>query len=613
MTDYSLQITPISASGGKTKAQPIVLPLCPSDQELPISTAAVRNYDKYQIEILCSKQLAVGCDARWKVLLNGEEINSIPHWLSSTGTVVLPRKFDELYFNDLLGYALFQLRITQSDGTTETFKCSPIRILFKRDKQAKHTETIARYVIEQGCEYLVKHYEPVYDPSGKASETALGGSDIISFVERIIQVYEFDLEYFRSNSRAKIKIEGRVDALEKLRSFTSETLRFIATHPEELVPSNQSTGIKSGALSFIPRRSWIQGDRMDRNVYENQIVLGFLRTVINHLSGLTKGIEIVNVRDEEEEKRLEKEGLFDSSILIKRGLSFEEEKIFGLISKLRGLFLLYQEFLQADPLIINRAPEPTAVFMSIPAYSRVYKLLYDWFNVRKVKLIKSSFFLEPTRTSRIYEYYCLIKLIKEVLHKDFYIVKQEEIKWPAETDLNEENINNIYQFKSNTEEQVTLYYQPVIRANLNNAAELLLYRNSTGHISENGYLAYGNTGECYTPDYVLKYEKKGNGGPAKYIIADAKFSQSKEIINKELLKLIFKYQTSISVIHDKDSMSGLSVFCGKGKSERKPPLFNIKNPVTGEIPDSGIYICDVQPEVDDHMIPTGFLANEDAL
>ena len=110
---------------------------------------------------------------------------------------------------------------------------------------------------------------------------------------------------------------------------------------------------------------------------------------------------------------------------------------------------------------------------------------------------------------------------------------------------------------SNNQHQVTLYYQPVIyNTDWSSVNGIGLYRNNS--IPANTDDEKG--APYYTPDYLIKIENKNT---AKYLIIDAKFSDSATVKKYDVKDLAFKYLFSVSPINATDIVMGMCIIYGK--------------------------------------------------
>ena len=94
--------------------------------------------------------------------------------------------------------------------------------------------------------------------------------------------------YFKANSRFKIDKMAKVDRFEHLQYITPATVQFIATHPEELRRMSSCSGIRIGKSVYQPERTLSIQNVRSYDIYENQVVLGFIRKMIDSIEELSE-------------------------------------------------------------------------------------------------------------------------------------------------------------------------------------------------------------------------------------------------------------------------------------------------------------------------------------
>jgi len=90
---------------------------------------------------------------------------------------------------------------------------------------------------------------------------AEGKSDLesqIQIIRDIIQVYSETIGYFRLNAKFKLSPIGRVDHYEKAKSVSNRMINYIVMHPEHLMHTSISTGIRVHKQNFIPSKTLVE-------------------------------------------------------------------------------------------------------------------------------------------------------------------------------------------------------------------------------------------------------------------------------------------------------------------------------------------------------------------
>ena len=96
----------------------------------------------------------------------------------------------------------------------------------------------------------------------------------------ILKVYAENYRHFYNNSRARLTEIKSVDSIEKLTTFSQDTARFIVTHPQYLSMAKDGP-VKFKSNTYIPRKTLVSSNRKSYDIYENRIVLGFLKYLSN--------------------------------------------------------------------------------------------------------------------------------------------------------------------------------------------------------------------------------------------------------------------------------------------------------------------------------------------
>lgn len=92
----------------------------------------------------------------------------------------------------------------------------------------------------------------------------------------VIKAYERNFKIFSSYQGPMVSGQVKKISMEEIKYFSSSVYEFIVTHPEELVPVAEATGIQFGGIHYQPKHSVIKVTNINKDTYENRIVIGFL-------------------------------------------------------------------------------------------------------------------------------------------------------------------------------------------------------------------------------------------------------------------------------------------------------------------------------------------------
>ncbi len=403
--------------------------------------------------------------------------------------------------------------------------------------------------------------------------------------EQIASLYEMHWNYFRSNARYKLKTQGSVESFHKLSSYSAETVRFIATHPEELMPTSNRTGIRFAGRNYLPKHTLVQKNIQSHDIYENQVVCAFLKLVVLNARKLKAQMRALaqNAVPELPDIR----SYCDSSVLM-LGAVYEQIKthivrLDRVLSRLEILIDLYLPLMKVKPISLNSCPKPTATMFAIPSYKAVFNAIVNWFNKPAFELEKEYFVAQNSMKSQLYEYYVLIKIVNHFLDNGWELVQSQGIDWPNKPEyyINPDFDNSFILKKGKS--RLRVYYVPVITPEDNGI--LKLYRASSFFL-DNNYKLHGVSAKspAYTPDYVLEFTE---GKRRRFVIADAKYTRMANLMEgDQMMKLLLKYKFGLKTIESSDYVSKIVFFCGRPEfaenaDPKLPAITDYPNPKTG--------------------------------
>ena len=479
-------------------------------------------------------------------------------------------------FNDTFGFARITLELILKNGEMLRLFSNYLPIMVKDEETVTQIQNMYEYVLNN--EQILLHKgvntnEIAHETSNNENDKAISKVTIAADIARL---YENNFGYFRTNSRYKIKENYVVDNVEKLRNISSKTLEYIASHPEQLGPIAGNGAVQFNGQGYIPKKTLIQENQISVDIYENQVIIGFLHTIISDLYSMKENLDGISNSIPEDIKvsnnKLNplKEGEYIHSaqlVLFKTGkiIHDKQEKISKLLDKFQGILSMYNSVLNVTKTEVLNIPKPTPIFMSIPNYNMMFNGFRRWFAAESIALeynskeeayTEESFMLSFVNLSSFYELYVLCRLINDIKAKGYSLEYSEKYSYKLKEDLfyGESEAMNTYIFSNENEEKLTLYYQPVIYKGGHKNNRTGLYRNISLSFSENGY-----TGEYYVPDYVIK---KNVNGRNEYFILDAKYMPQNNVKYK-IPELSYKYLFSLSTIDKDDEILGLYILYGK--------------------------------------------------
>lgn len=536
------------------------------------------NNDKkpYTVEEILDIHAKVYSDTVYMIDISCEEIREIIVYINGESVVSNYRdgmiyfgRENEKVFAGIIGLAQISLFITYQDGKTEWAYSEYASVLIRASETNKALDLMLKYVYKNQEDIL--HRDSKVTEIGKQyNEKYEDFWSQVILLEEIANVYENNYGYFKANCRYKLEKVDVMDRVEKMQEVDARTLQYISQHPEYL--KNAVTGIRYGMQFFLPSKTLMTQKKITNDIYENQVVISFLEYILNEVEALSEKIqEYINLLHIE---IVADDGYIVSSYLLyanaREVLDEFQNRILELKRQYRKLVASYSKILIVKRVTMAKRPEPSAIFMNLPQYNRIYECILRWFGKTGYDLMNERTMISFMHAPAIYEAYVLIKLITQIKEFGYDLIESKLAIYPKQAGwlYKNRNYNNTFVF-SNEDSKITLYYEPVIydedRRNING---IELYRNN--NISLGRDTDDERKGHYYVPDYIIKYEKDEK---IQYLICDAKFSRKTKVQYQIIPDLAYKYLTSISPLPENVSVLGLFVFYGLNENNNNIESF----------------------------------------
>ena len=459
-------------------------------------------------------------------------------------------------FKDCIGFVQFRISIVDPKGN-ETWLFSELAsVLLVSSRKIENINSMIDYVYHNQSDLL----------KGSISTSSIGsynGSKYDDFrsqiilLEEVANVYESCYGFYKANSRYKLDQVEVVDRVDHLKYIDSKTLSYMTQHPEYL--HREQNGLRYRGANYLPTKTLMLQNKISKDIYENRIILTFLQKVIVECTNLKRQIDdclkkiVINVNVESEyvsSAYILYIGVRDS--LLEYGRKLDEIK-----ERLSVLLGSYKDAFGIEDIREEFQLKPTAAFLSVPQYNRIYLCIRKWIDKSGYDLTKELSMLSFYDVPSIYEAFVLIKLINQFKSWGYTLIESKRIAYSVESGWMYDNkdYNNTFILKSDSS-TITIYYAPVIYDFDNREKTgISLYRNNS--VSLKSGLRSGRT--FYAPDYLIKCEKDNK---VRYCICDAKWTGFEKLRDCLMPELIYKYISSISPANKDTELVGMNIFFG---------------------------------------------------
>lgn len=352
-----------------------------------------------------------------------------------------------------------------------------------------------------------------------------------------------DMIYYIASDKGlyrEINSESSESALivSSINNYFDRVFMAVQKYKPYFFPQNSSAGFsaskttRQGRVSFLTKR-----ENMEPGSDEERVqLIKFLNMLYDDALSILKEFEDILFKNTKRFRDLKKNippgfsapVITTQELRIKKGFK-EFNRLRRSISKLRRLLEVMGSF--------NRRVKKDSFRLKKDfKIKEVNNLIFMWQKSRKMSLSYQKFFYNIESLDKLYEYYCLARLLNFIDVNEYLPDREKDINYNYKTENelfeNEEFLYNTFYRKKN-DLKLTLYFQPVIYGNH--------YENEIGLLRTSGYdgmyTPFNKTGNYYSPDFVLKI----SGVKDAYLILDSKFQTRNTILKGHMEEVISKY------------------------------------------------------------------------
>ncbi len=497
-------------------------------------------------------------------------------------------------FLTYFGYIVLRVEIMREDGQSKTLYTKYINVCSRDANNNDNAEQIMKELDKYDGSIIGDWAFNKYPQEQKnvkysfwyGSFRPKSGRHIDAYIEllkNIMKIYRQNFYFFKMNAYHKIEYHKKIISYDKIRRCAQNDFQWLMQNADSFAPVSQNVGISYQNKNYLPNN--ILGDEQYKNfdIYENQVVVNFLNTVLRNCCEIYDSMKKEN-RPEILRKHINPSGTYSFSILTLNNSKLENWS--GQLDKIkRELQILFMQYSKLLPLrqtaIIRIMPHTTKVFMEVRYYREIFDAVRQWFDFGEFSIDRINAMLKIKTMDTLYEYYCLYRMLKMLLEKNWELTKSDR-------DSNNE-ICDVYIFAKG-DKKLTLYYQPKIFGHKFNDNGITLFRTKRNY---NGKERYEDKNKCYwEPDFVIKIQDESD---SRYAILDAKYAETESIRNIILPECADKYVNQISEKYNPFAVRIMALLQGKyaeniGFAEWKDPQLTdlgkeyYKGPIIGYIP-----------------------------
>jgi hypothetical protein len=506
------------------------------------NTAEILMFERQPCLETLNNELLLFENYQYKLIIRGnEDVDNIELFV---GDYSLPVHYNsvtdcfetetELVFCGCFDLACVSVCTDDGDGEERIFYSDFIRIATTK-QTAIQVEHMLGEIEENLPNFLEICFSRNRKKSGLIKNNIRSIWNTLKIVDEIIMVYEENYGYFSNHKKASVEPVAAIVDAKAMQMIDQESLRWIACNPGNLIKTEKDSGIVIKDKNFIPLKVKTYLSQYSYDVYENRVVLGFLQNVVNYLDNqiLCFNKEIIELENVPESIVVQLPNTHELTgrciYIYYKGII---ERFDAKRSVLQEIYYRYQIILKCPVDSLYGTPKLTNTFKQVYHYRLCYECMVKWFESGDYTFNHLNYLFKLKTLSRIFEYYCLIKL-QTALGRAGYIF-QEANRIVYDKEDGAEDINNQYIFSGNGYE-LTLLYEPFIWVDKVNKG-MNLY--STGY-----NFTKSRWNDKWTPDFVLKISSSYKD---YYYILDAKYSNAQNVKKRYMSEIVLKYSTQIA-------------------------------------------------------------------
>lgn len=492
-------------------------------------------------------------------------------------------KREEYIFRNRIGAVSVILHTRTMEGIPKRYVSEQAEILVRSGAQTEDARKMLDYIYDNEDEFLYTTVQSLTEGSGIPSHRDSLASRV-RLLSECADVYESCYGFFKANAHYKLEKVEKVDLADKLQYVDEATFRYMVQHPDLL--RRDSRGIQAGGGRFLPYKTLMVQNRTTVDIYENQVIVAFLKRLLGDVRDLREQAESLTGENQGQGGQM-RDYVISSSLLtqgVENKITARLSDLSGIEKRLMRLYGAYRRILSVTDMDLHSMPRPSAVMMQVPQYHMIFVCMTKWFELQRYSFQNEKRMMQMVDVPAVYELYVLVKILRHLEGSGYHLLLAAEQDYgqraPLAPFLRESGGNNVFVYESaDAGERITVYYQPVIydwagfsrsRENPQNVqtAPIQLYRAAKVTMADDFGDNY--SGSFYRPDYVIAGEQ---GGRTRYLVCDAKYKRHDSARFYDAPRLSYKYLISLKAASDNADLVGLGVIYGRTENDAETEDF----------------------------------------
>ena len=261
-------------------------------------------------------------------------------------------------------------------------------------------------------------------------------SSYVALLEQVHHCYRDNYNYFRTLARHMLVKADIVTSFDRVRMLTHQSQMWLTQNLQvltEVLP--EQAAVNYLGKNYLPLQLQSTTNVKSFDTYENRVVVGFLQLVLHNAEKIAQDYKdflhehlksIKTLRS----KLSAKGDTYEAPIITLKFLQYQKceqelTHLYELLTALNSIYRSYTQLFKLKDVLLRNLPRKAKAFQEIKPYAQVFHTINRWFHYGEFSLQKDMLFLQGKTLDKLFEYYCLYRILDMLLKAGFAPISGE--------------------------------------------------------------------------------------------------------------------------------------------------------------------------------------------
>ena len=261
-------------------------------------------------------------------------------------------------------------------------------------------------------------------------------SSYVALLEQVHSCYRDNYNYFRTLARHMLVKADIVTSFDRVRMLTHQSQMWLTQNLQvltEVLP--EQAAVNYLGKNYLPLQLQSTTNVKSYDTYENRVVVGFLQLVLHNAEKIAQDYkdflhEHLNSIKALRSKLNANGDTYEAPIITLKFLQYQKceqelEHLYELLTDLNSIYRGYSQLFKLKDVLLQNLPRKAKAFQEIKPYAQVFHTINRWFHFGEFSLQKDMLFLQGKTLDKLFEYYCLYRILDMLLKAGFTPISGE--------------------------------------------------------------------------------------------------------------------------------------------------------------------------------------------